>query len=683
MELLESMFYEYYVHSHVILGICAVVFVIGILFLIFCQKENRRYILNRSFHMLFYICAVIFAGILCAVLKLCPEIAYIHFNVLVFTLSVTGIAGYCLFEGVFFRKVRIPLLQFCKVMKGLTLGELFLLKSTCHLDWQEGITATLLIGCLEMIQIVVERVKVRNKQKPSNELDYPNPNLFETRKRQLDQFLSVLEQQTEEPYAIMIAGAWGAGKSSFVRALEESLPQDVFIWIRAGAEKSVSEIMMEISEQILSVLKENNVLIEKEGVIEKYFMTFSDLMDEIGITPIWRLVGLLDNNTKADRRVYLNGKLDDLNKTIYLVVDDLDRCEKEYQEKMFKVIRESTDLRHCKTMFLVDKTQFQVGDKHYIEKYISYTLELCEVSCEEIINCVFDDIMDASFLQNMNGVLMKGRDTVTVKNMICRFPEQILLICQTEISKLSDSLSNPKQVSDRKKKEDKIAELNDTVLTIKRNTGNARKMKNYLKGFKRDIAYLNEGIGLCSEEFRAEDWLGAMIEVQFLKNFLPSLYADMRMCSDIYEFEEKYKGCSVNLILGIKSEFWSNKENKKKLLNDLIYRVDVIDYEQVQSVREKILRELHHEPTLDHIMDYLKYAHSYNDFSKIIELSADQEFHQSKRREEFLEQILGMMGKLSYITEMNDAQMAALTKQLLEAMKGWNISEKEKKYLFE
>ena len=89
----------------------------------------------------------------------------------------------------------------------MTLGELFLLKSTCHLDWQEGITATLLIGCLEMIQIMVERVKVRNQQKPSNELDHPNPNLFEMRKRQLDQFLSVLEQQKKEPYAIMIAGA--------------------------------------------------------------------------------------------------------------------------------------------------------------------------------------------------------------------------------------------------------------------------------------------------------------------------------------------------------------------------------------------------------------------------------------------------------------------------------------------
>lgn len=114
MELLESMFYEYYAHSHVILGICAVVFVIGILFLIFCQKENRRYILNRSFHMLFYMCAVIFAGILCAVLELCPEIAYIHFNVLVFTLSVTGIAGYCLFEGVFFGKSGFHYCNFAK-----------------------------------------------------------------------------------------------------------------------------------------------------------------------------------------------------------------------------------------------------------------------------------------------------------------------------------------------------------------------------------------------------------------------------------------------------------------------------------------------------------------------------------------------------------------------------------------
>ena len=78
-------------------------------------------------------------------------------------------------------------------------------------------------------------------------------------------------------------------------------------------------------------------------MIEKYFIGFSDILEEGGLK-IFNKILTLFNNENEDRQEYLNGKLKELNKTIFLVIDDLDRCDKEYQQKMFKVIRESMEL---------------------------------------------------------------------------------------------------------------------------------------------------------------------------------------------------------------------------------------------------------------------------------------------------------------------------------------------------
>ena len=46
---------------------------------------------------------------------------------------------------------------------------------------------------------------------------------------------------------------------------------------------------------------------------------------------------------------YLKNKLKKLGKTIYIVIDDLDRCDADYQDRMFKVIRKI--LKDCQNLF--------------------------------------------------------------------------------------------------------------------------------------------------------------------------------------------------------------------------------------------------------------------------------------------------------------------------------------------
>lgn len=642
MEALEFLICKYYNYSHIILGIVSLVLLVGIIIMSGFLKANIRYVINRILHNVFYIIAVICIAELFYMLGLTPETKYVHFNVMTFVLVVLVIVIYGVFQGIIFKKVKVPVLQVCKNIEYMVWFEIFLLTITNHLELIEWLTGTLIIICIEIVHIMVNKVekKKEGEEVVSKESGYPNPDLFYTRKKQLEKFIPVLEQQKKEPYAIMISGEWGVGKSSFVKALERRLEDDIFIWVYAGSEKSVSEIMLEISEQILKVLSENNILIEKGGLIEKYFLTFSGLLEETGIKFFNQIVNTFGGNKEEDSKEYLNSKLKDLNKTVYLIIDDLDRCSNDYQEKMFKVIRESTELINCKTIFLVDKAQFLNCDDNYIEKYISYTLELCEVQSKEILDYLIDDIINDEFIQEMNTVLLKERSVESIKQMICLFPDTILNTCGVEISKASKNIENRKPEDvERKKEEAKIADINVTVIEIKKNINNARKIKNYLKGIKRDIANLNVGIEECSAEFRSEDWLKAIIEVQFLKHFLPELYADIKMSNDISEFGRRYKGYSVEIILGMKYGFWLPQEKKEKILNHIIYNVDVIDFLQVKSEREKYLSELYNKATLGNIMNYLEYAQTYDDFKMIVQVCMNQGFDDYESRENFIKTI--------------------------------------------
>ena len=87
----------------------------------------------------------------------------------------------------------------------------------------------------------------QKKEDISEETDYQIGTLSCTKKTVKKSLLGA-ERAEKRPYAIMIDGAWGSGKSSFVKALEK-LDQDEFIWIYAGSEEDGFRNFGDISDQ--------------------------------------------------------------------------------------------------------------------------------------------------------------------------------------------------------------------------------------------------------------------------------------------------------------------------------------------------------------------------------------------------------------------------------------------------
>lgn len=682
VDALEWIIDKYYLHSHIILSHISVVFLIAIVIGVSFIKENKKYIMNKLMHNIFYIIIIVSIGELICFLNLMPEIEYPYFNIMVFIILMCLVMGYGVYQMLMFKKVIIPISQVSENIKYIVFFELFLLTVTKHLELVEWVTGTLAVVCIKIISELLERIEDIDDE-IVKESDYPNPDLYYTRKKQVKRFSSVLNQQKTEPYAIMVSSEWGMGKSSFMMALEELASEDTFIWIKAGSEKSVSEIMSEISEQIVEVLKKNNILVEKEGMIEKYFFAFSGLLDETKLGFFNKITNVFTSNKSVNAKEYLNNRLKELknlNKTIYLIIDDLDRCDKDYQLKMFKVIRESTQLVCCKTIFLVDKKEFLGGEykANHMEKYVNYTLDLCKVEYKEIVGYLIDDLFDREFIQCMNPVLLKDRSDKEFKQMIYQFPNELVQKFESEISKIifADKM---KSEEDIQREEGKFTDIQETVVAIRKNITNSRKVKNFLKGVKRDIENLNIGVDGCSQEYQKEDWLKAIIEVQFLKNILPDIYTSIKLEENLLDAGKGNKSDSIEIVLGLNYRFGYANEKKITILNKIIYDVDVIDFTQIKLEREKYIDELlSNNVTIKHIKEYVRYAETYDSFSEILELCGSQEFDDIADREEFIEAIFKVLSSQSTALKVENQKFYDLSKQLVECLKRFSLTEQEK-----
>lgn len=438
--------------------------------------------------------------------------------------------------------------------------------------------------------------------------------------------------------------------------------------------------MSDISSKILEVLKKNSVFIENKDSIEKYFLAFSDIMEDTALKPLKKISSVLIRGKSFDDREYLNCKLDDLSKPIYLIIDDLDRCDSEYQAKMFKVIRESMELHNCKTIFLVDRNKFldEKYDVNYIEKYVSYTLDLCQVEYQEIVNYLIADIFDDEFIQEMNTVLLKDRNLEQIREMVYEFPINLLERLEKDLSKEEDSIQNKKD-DEILRIQRKIKEIENVILRIKKDITISRKLKNYLKGIKRDIVTLNDGVENGSKEFLSEDWLEAIIEVQFVKNFMPEIFNDIKMSGDIFEFGKKYQGYVIDVVFDLHYGFLIHNEKKEAILNYLIYKIDVIEFDKVKTMKEKYLSELRNDRgAIANIDIYLNFAETYDDLGKILHIYEKWEFDNAVLQENFISKTLELLSEQSSPFKANTKEFLDFSKQLVACLMKTGLTDKGK-----
>lgn len=112
-----------------------------------------------------------------------------------------------------------------------------------------------------------------------------------------------------------------------------------------------------------------------------------------------------------------------------------------------------------------------------------------------------------------------------------------------------------------------------------------------------------------------------ILDLLLVKNFLPELYEEIREKQNFGEFEKVYKGYTAEILLGLRLRFneelifWDEK--RAVMLNELVYRMDIMEFEKIQTDQEAIQEELYGPyPDLGNLEKYLKNAMEYKGCGK-------------------------------------------------------------------
>lgn len=687
MTYIQSLIDNYYRVSNNILTCSLFIIIISLLLTIIDAKEKKI--------SLYSVCEKLFLSIVIIVISkilsqagLIPHIEYTYFNVLIFLTIIGFLMIYLILLFYKYNKVISIFVNHIKYLQYALYFELFLLTGTNSLDPMEFWNGLLLICLLESIAQIYTDVTHKKESIEADRLpesDWPNLALYPSRELQLKKFIPILQHADSEPYAIMISGSWGGGKTSFVKALaaNRAFLNDTFIWIEAGGEKSTSDIMSNISEQIIEVLKTNNIYLENTGIIDRYFQAFSGMLDETNWKFFNKISSVFGTDTKNENtKKYLNRKLAALKSKIYLIVDDLDRCDKEYKEKMFKVIRESTQLTNCKTIFLADRANFlnETLDNNYIEKYISYNLELCPVTYEEIVSYYFCIIFSDAYMSDIQQQILHNRDSAIFWKELLELPVQIVDILTKEIAKLNTQIDSIHEEQRKQQTKLNIQHMQDAVTTIETDTMNSRKVKNFLKGIKADIANLNTAWHDSTiNEYMKEDWISKIIRVQFVKHFFPDYYWEIYFCHKIEKYRTIQSKWVKELLLDAFHPSHSSDGRVEDILNLCIYKLDLLDFKKDKTTAQFYLDELRGvSPDISHAKHYIQYAttaEEYSDYQKILALYRDSNIELTLYQKRIF--IDDFLCKIPEIHTSNLDAFCRLTENIIDFLKSCSLSVRE------
>lgn len=260
-EFLEGLLSLYFDNKCIFLHLSLLIFIIGIICInsSLTDKVKRKYLINKALHNFFNSVVIVFISfVLGNIINIdILKNHYEYFNALVFFGAVFLIVLLLIFRLLIFGIKDIICLQSIRWLYIVSYLELILLSVSSSLDLAEFLVLISMIIYLDDLSYYKkESIKKKKTNEILKESDFPNPELIYKRQIQLKKFKQILKEQIKEPYAVMINAKWGMGKTSFVMALEKELTNDIFIWIEAGSEKSVEQIMSILSVKIIQILKE-------------------------------------------------------------------------------------------------------------------------------------------------------------------------------------------------------------------------------------------------------------------------------------------------------------------------------------------------------------------------------------------------------------------------------------------
>ena len=205
---------------------------------------------------------------------------------------------------------------------------------------------------------------------------------------------------TQESFAVGITSEWGAGKSTFLRLLKKTIGNQADIvefnpWMCRTPEQLTNDFFSSLSHQ----LSKSHLFLSRN--IIRYVRKMSSITIPGKTFFSFNLSNLAYEGSLFERKKKLSQKLLKLKKPVIIIIDDVDRLEREEVFEVLRLIRNTADL--CNVIYLVaydkDYVTSVLNEKPnikdasmYMEKIFQIEIQLPMVPEDDVFNSFIDDL---------------------------------------------------------------------------------------------------------------------------------------------------------------------------------------------------------------------------------------------------------------------------------------------------
>ncbi|MBN1384065.1 MAG: hypothetical protein JW983_04180 [Elusimicrobia bacterium] len=206
-----------------------------------------------------------------------------------------------------------------------------------------------------------------------------------------------------ESFVIGIEGKWGAGKTSFINMVLESLGNKIFYFVfnpwNFTDQSSLLKDFFSTFSNIEPVAKQKNLKNKFSGYAKKLSdYGFQGInLHIITFNPLQKFL----NRSLMDIRDELNKNLVGLKKKVVVVIDDIDRLDIDETKLIFKLVKLTANFPNTVFLLAYDRTRVEerltiekdgFEGNEYLKKIIQVSFNLPEPDTQDLRKILFNDL---------------------------------------------------------------------------------------------------------------------------------------------------------------------------------------------------------------------------------------------------------------------------------------------------
>lgn len=268
---------------------------------------------------------------------------------------------------------------------------------------------------------------IYNSDKPITVKEDDKFNRFNFSKRIAE---TIINRNSSEGLVLGIYGAWGEGKTSVLNILETELNQDqniVIVKFNPWRFTTEDALIFNFFKNISEVL--NKELISKIERVGNFIKKFGGLGGVIGLD-FEKIGGVLSDTQLEDLKNRVNNFLIEKKKKVVIIIDDIDRLDKQELFSIFKLVKLTGDFYNSYYVLSFDDEmvasaiggRYANGDKtsghNFLEKIIQVPIRIPKALSSTLLTYTFQKI---DKVLEENKIILSEKETKYLGNLIFQY----------------------------------------------------------------------------------------------------------------------------------------------------------------------------------------------------------------------------------------------------------------------